>query len=152
MNLKVGISARILNRMMMSTFRSKFPRLQVKEPVPSDIAISQSITPLPISEIAASMGLKADDYDLYGNVKAKVHLDVRDKYNAQSDGYYVVVSGINPTPLGEGKSTTVLGLVQSLEAHLSKRAVATIRQPSQGPTFGIKGGAAGGGYAQVTAS
>ena len=68
---------------------------------------------------------------------------------SSADGNYVVVTGINPTPLGEGKSTTTIGLVQALGAHLNKKAIACIRQPSQGPTFGIKGGAAGGGYAQV---
>ena len=70
-------------------------------------------------------------------------------FKRSKDGNYVVVTGINPTPLGEGKSTTTIGLVQALQAHLNRKAIACIRQPSQGPTFGIKGGAAGGGYAQV---
>ena len=79
----------------------------------------------------------------------QVNLEVRDRLKDVQDGNYVVVTGINPTPLGEGKSTTTCGLVQALGAHLGRRAFACIRQPSQGPTFGIKGGAAGGGYAQV---
>lgn len=89
------------------------------------------------------------EYDLYGSIKCKIHLSVRERLASQRDGYYVVTTGINPTPLGEGKSTTTIGLVQALGAHLNKKAIACIRQPSQGPTFGIKGGAAGGGYAQV---
>jgi formyltetrahydrofolate synthetase len=89
------------------------------------------------------------EYDLYGNIKCKISLKVRERLAQQKDGYYVVTTGINPTPLGEGKSTTTIGLVQALGAHLNKKAIACIRQPSQGPTFGIKGGAAGGGYAQV---
>ena len=87
--------------------------------------------------------------DLYGSNKAKISLDVRKRLAHQKNGNYVVVTGINPTPLGEGKSTTTIGLAQALGAHLNKKCVACIRQPSQGPTFGIKGGAAGGGYAQV---
>ena len=86
---------------------------------------------------------------MYGKSKAKISLAVRDRLSAQLDGNYVVVTGINPTPLGEGKSTTTIGLAQALGAHLQKKVFANIRQPSQGPTFGIKGGAAGGGYAQV---
>ena len=89
------------------------------------------------------------EYDLYGSNKAKISLAVRDRLASQPDGNYVVVTAINPTPLGEGKSTTTIGLAQALGAHLNKKAIACIRQPSQGPTFGIKGGAAGGGYAQV---
>jgi len=86
---------------------------------------------------------------LYGSCKAKVSLSVRDRLKDEPSGHYVVVTGINPTPLGEGKSTTTIGLTQALGAHLNRRTFACIRQPSQGPTFGIKGGAAGGGYAQV---
>jgi formyltetrahydrofolate synthetase len=85
----------------------------------------------------------------WGNAKAKVSLSVRDRLASSPDGNYIVCTGINPTPLGEGKSTTTIGLAQALGAALGKKAFACIRQPSQGPTFGIKGGAAGGGYAQV---
>lgn len=127
-----------------------FPNdLVCQESVPSDIEVSQSITPVSISKIVESAGVLPSEYDLYGNVKCKISLNVRDRLAAQEDGNYVVVTGINPTPLGEGKSTTTIGLVQALGAHLNKKAIACIRQPSQGPTFGIKGGAAGGGYAQV---
>eukprot|EP01036_Dinobryon_divergens_P028669 gene28669-37652_t len=119
------------------------------DPVPSDIEVSQSITPAPIYKVAEAAGLLPGEYHLYGSVKCKVGLEVRDRLAAQNDGNYVVVTGINPTPLGEGKSTTTIGLAQALGAHLNKKAIACIRQPSQGPTFGIKGGAAGGGYAQV---
>merc|ERR1719201_3329520 len=86
---------------------------------------------------------------LYGRTKAKVSLCVRERLSHQADGHYVVVTGINPTPLGEGKSTTTVGLCQALGAHLDKKVFCNVRQPSMGPTFGIKGGAAGGGYSQV---
>lgn len=97
----------------------------------------------------ARAGILPSELDLYGSFKAKVHLSVGARLAAEPDGNYVVVTGINPTPLGEGKSTTTIGVCQALGAHLGARVVTTIRQPSQGPTFGIKGGAAGGGYAQV---
>jgi formyltetrahydrofolate synthetase len=99
---------------------------------------------LPIAKVAESCGIQQDEYDLYGTTKAKVSLGIRDRLAGQQDGNYVVVTGITPTPLGEGKSTTVIGLAQALGAHLGKKAFACIRQPSQGPTFGMKGGAAGG--------
>ena len=96
------------------------------------------------------MGLQRDEIIPWGIAKAKIPLDlVLQRRQGRRDGNYVVVTGISPTPLGEGKSTTTVGLAQALHAHLHKRCVACIRQPSQGPTFGIKGGAAGGGYAQV---
>ena len=94
-------------------------------------------------------GLNEDEVIQWGNAKAKVSLSVRDRLASSPDGNYIVCTGINPTPLGEGKSTTTIGLAQALGASLGKKAFACIRQPSQGPTFGIKGGAAGGGYAQV---
>ena len=125
------------------------PSVVFRVPVPSDIEVSQSIQPVHIAKIADAMGLLPEEYDLYGKNKAKVSLSVHDRLKEQPAGHYVVVTGINPTPLGEGKSTTTIGLVQALGAHLGKKAIACIRQPSQGPTFGIKGGAAGGGYAQV---
>jgi len=123
--------------------------LECQEPVPSDIAISQSIEPVHISEIAEKSGILPEELDLYGRNKAKVSLAVRDRLANQNDGNYIVVTGINPTPLGEGKSTTTIGLCQALGHHLGKKTFTNIRQPSQGPTFGIKGGAAGGGYSQV---
>ncbi|MDM8518528.1 formate--tetrahydrofolate ligase [Anaerolineales bacterium HSG6] len=114
----------------------------------SDIEISQAATVKPIIEIAESIGLTIDDIDLYGSTKAKVHLDVLEKFTDRPQGKYIDVTAITPTPLGEGKSTTAIGLTQGL-GHIGKRAIACVRQPSMGPTFGIKGGAAGGGYSQI---
>ena len=112
-----------------------------------------SAVAVPIKTIAAACGLAEDDYEPYGRYKAKVSERVAsrktDTTSGGRGGYYVVVAGINPTPLGEGKSTTTIGLAQAMGAHLERPTVACIRQPSMGPTFGIKGGAAGGGYSQV---
>ncbi|KAG5628517.1 hypothetical protein H5410_000234 [Solanum commersonii] len=124
-------------------------KLEVVSPVPADIDIANSVQPLHISEIAQELNLSSQHYDLYGKYKAKVLLSVLDEVGGKEDGYYVVVGGITPTPLGEGKSTTTVGLCQALGAFLDKKVVTCVRQPSQGPTFGIKGGAAGGGYSQV---
>eukprot|EP00227_Mantoniella_beaufortii_P019538 CAMPEP_0197585826 /NCGR_PEP_ID=MMETSP1326-20131121/8002_1 /TAXON_ID=1155430 /ORGANISM="Genus nov. species nov., Strain RCC2288" /LENGTH=648 /DNA_ID=CAMNT_0043150383 /DNA_START=107 /DNA_END=2053 /DNA_ORIENTATION=+ len=118
-------------------------------PAPSDIDIAQAATVHPIKTIAAACGLQEEDYEPYGHYKAKISEKVVTKLGSRGMGYYVVVAGINPTPLGEGKSTTTIGLAQAMGAHLGKNCVACIRQPSMGPTFGIKGGAAGGGYSQV---
>jgi len=114
--------------------------------VPSDLDIAQAATLEPIQAIAEKIGLGTDDLELYGQYKAKVHLDVIQR--GQPRGKYIDVAAITPTPLGEGKTTTTVGLTQGL-GKLGKNAIACIRQPSQGPTFGIKGGAAGGGYAQI---
>ncbi|XP_030921773.1 C-1-tetrahydrofolate synthase, cytoplasmic-like, partial [Geospiza fortis] len=114
-----------------------------------DIEISKSCMPKPIEQVAKEVGLFPDEVELYGQTKAKVQLSVLKRLQNQPDGKYVVVTGITPTPLGEGKSTTTVGLVQALGAHLHQNVFACVRQPSQGPTFGIKGGAAGGGYCQV---
>ncbi|KAF3523060.1 hypothetical protein F2Q69_00046673 [Brassica cretica] len=124
-------------------------KLQVVSPVPADIDIANSVEPLHIAEIARDLNLSPLHYDLYGKYKAKVLLSAFDELKDREDGYYVVVGGITPTPLGEGKSTTTVGLCQALGAYLDKKVVTCLRQPSQGPTFGIKGGAAGGGYSQV---
>tara|TARA_R110002050_G_scaffold260977_1_gene400857 strand:+ start:221 stop:1051 length:831 start_codon:yes stop_codon:yes gene_type:complete len=124
-------------------------RVVFKNPVPSDIDIAQSVDPLPITQIAERAGILPTELHPYGSNKGKVDLSVLKRLEGQPDGKYVVVTGINPTPLGEGKSTTTVGLTQALGAHLNKKVFACLRQPSQGPTFGIKGGAAGGGYAQV---
>lgn len=118
-------------------------------PIPSDLAISLSVEPKPIGAVAQTLGLQPSELRLYGDFKAKVKLSVLDRLKDAPLGKYVVVAGISPTPLGEGKSTTTIGLAQMLSAHAGIPAVACIRQPSQGPTFGVKGGAAGGGYAQV---
>jgi formyltetrahydrofolate synthetase len=117
--------------------------------VPSDIEIAQSATPIPIERIAAEAGIHADELEFYGKSKAKVHLSIRDRLRGVPNGNYVVVTAITPTPLGEGKTTTTVGLSQAIGAHLDKKVFTCIRQPSQGPTFGIKGGAAGGGYSQI---
>lgn len=124
-------------------------QLDVKRPIPSDIAISRSQKPKHVGVLADEIGLVPDEYDLYGKTKAKVTLSVLQRLSNNKDGNYVVVAGITPTPLGEGKSTTTIGLAQALGAHVKKNTFACVRQPSQGPTFGIKGGAAGGGYSQV---
>ena len=120
-----------------------------QKPVPSDIEIAQHAALKPITEIAADAGLLADELELYGQYKAKVKLEVLDRLKDAPNGIYVDVTAITPTPLGEGKTTTTVGLSQALGAHLGKKVFTCIRQPSQGPTFGIKGGAAGGGYSQV---
>ncbi len=101
------------------------------------------------SKIAAEAGILPDELELYGKTKAKVHLSIRDRLKNSPNGKYIVVTAITPTPLGEGKTTTTVGLSQALGAHLGKKVFTCIRQPSQGPTFGIKGGAAGGGYSQI---
>ncbi|KAK7103817.1 C-1-tetrahydrofolate synthase, cytoplasmic-like [Littorina saxatilis] len=123
--------------------------LELNTPVPSDIDIAQSQTPKDIDILAREVRLLPAEVDLYGKKKAKVSLQVLQRLGSQKDGRYVVVTGITPTPLGEGKSTTTIGLAQALGAQLKKNCFACVRQPSQGPTFGIKGGAAGGGYSQV---
>jgi len=114
----------------------------------SDLEIAQEAKLLPIVEIARRLGLTEDDLDLYGKYKAKIHLDVMDRLADRPNGKYITVTAITPTPLGEGKTTTALGLGDAL-SRLGYRTINTLRQPSMGPTFGIKGGAAGGGYAQA---
>ncbi|HFE66808.1 MAG TPA: formate--tetrahydrofolate ligase, partial [Chloroflexi bacterium] len=121
----------------------------LQKPVPSDIEIAQSVEPLPITQIAEEAGLMPEELILYGNDKAKVRLSVRDRLADKPNGKYIVVTAITPTPLGEGKTTTTVGVSQALGAHLGQKVFTCIRQPSQGPTFGIKGGAAGGGYSQI---
>ncbi len=117
-------------------------------PVPKDLEIAQAAPILPILDVAKHAGLAEDDLEIYGKHKAKVHLNVRERLAGRPNGKYIVVTAITPTPLGEGKTVTTIGLSQAL--HYTGRNVFTcLRQPSMGPTFGIKGGAAGGGYAQV---
>jgi methylenetetrahydrofolate dehydrogenase (NADP+)/methenyltetrahydrofolate cyclohydrolase/formyltetrahydrofolate synthetase/formate--tetrahydrofolate ligase len=123
--------------------------IEIQHPVPSDIEIAQAAVLKPIKEVADFVGLSEDDLDLYGKFKAKVHLDVLEKFKDRPQGKYIDVTAITPTPLGEGKTTTTVGLSQAMGAYLGKRVFTCIRQPSQGPTFGIKGGAAGGGYSQI---
>ncbi|MEX0787392.1 MAG: formate--tetrahydrofolate ligase [Anaerolineales bacterium] len=123
--------------------------LQLRKPVPTDIEVAQEASLKPIGTLAAEVGILEAELERYGETKAKVRLKVLDRLQTVPDGKYVVVTAITPTPLGEGKTTTTVGLSQAMGAHLGRRVFTCIRQPSQGPTFGIKGGAAGGGYSQV---
>ncbi len=131
--------------------RKPFKAIPLKRhtPVPSDIDIAQESEMKPVSQIAEELGILPEELELYGPYKAKVKLDILRRLKDVPDGKYVDVTAITPTPLGEGKTTTTVGLSQALGAHLGYRVMTAIRQPSQGPTFGIKGGAAGGGYSQV---
>jgi methylenetetrahydrofolate dehydrogenase (NADP+)/methenyltetrahydrofolate cyclohydrolase/formyltetrahydrofolate synthetase len=122
--------------------------VEIKEKVPSDIDIAQAATMRPIIEVAKEVGLTEDDLDFYGKYKAKVHLDLLERLADRPSGKYIDVTAITPTPLGEGKTVTTIGVSQGL-AYIGKKVFTCIRQPSQGPTFGIKGGAAGGGYSQI---
>ena len=115
---------------------------------PSDLEIAQAAVPSPIAEVAESIGVRPEELIPYGDTKAKVHLDILRRIGGRPPGKYIDVTAVTPTPLGEGKTTTTIGLVQGLGV-LGRKAIAAIRQPSMGPTFGIKGGAAGGGYSQV---
>ena len=114
----------------------------------TDIQIAQEAQMLPIREVAANAGITEDDLEFYGKYKAKLSEDFWDKIKDNPDGKLVLVTAINPTPAGEGKTTTSVGLGQAF-AKLDKKAIIALREPSLGPCFGIKGGAAGGGYAQV---
>jgi len=114
----------------------------------SDIDIAHEADLKPIKDIASKVGLERDELELYGDYKAKVKLDAYEERKDEPDGKYIDVTAIQPTPLGEGKTTTNIGLTQAL-GKIGKNVMTAIRQPSQGPTFGIKGGAAGGGYSQV---
>jgi methylenetetrahydrofolate dehydrogenase (NADP+)/methenyltetrahydrofolate cyclohydrolase/formyltetrahydrofolate synthetase len=116
--------------------------------VTSDLEIAQAAQLLPVREVAGKVGILEEELEPYGKYKAKVHLEVRDRLADRSNGRYIDVTAITPTPLGEGKTVTTIGLSQGLN-YIGKNIFTCIRQPSQGPTFGIKGGAAGGGYSQV---
>ncbi len=123
--------------------------IKLLNPVPSDIDIAQAGTLKPIMQVAEELGLLETELELYGPYKAKIKLETYERVKDRPNGKYIDVTAITPTPLGEGKTTTTVGLSQALGAHLGKSVMTVIRQPSQGPTFGIKGGAAGGGYSQV---
>ena len=114
----------------------------------TDVEIAQEAVMEPISRIAAGLGIAEDDLELYGKYKAKISLDAWNKVKDRPDGKLVLVTAINPTPAGEGKTTTSVGLADAFHKQGKKIAVA-LREPSLGPCFGLKGGAAGGGYAQV---
>ena len=124
-------------------------RIKLLRPVPSDIEIAQAAKLKPIVQIAAELGIRENELELYGPYKAKIKLEILERLKNKPNGKYIDVTAITPTPLGEGKTTTTVGLSQALGAHLGRKVITAIRQPSQGPTFGIKGGAAGGGYSQV---
>ena len=114
----------------------------------SDVQIAQEAIMLPIKEVASQIGLTEDDLELYGKYKAKISLETIKRLENEKDGKLVLVTAINPTPAGEGKTTTMIGLGQALNK-IGKNAIVAMREPSLGPCFGVKGGAAGGGYAQV---
>jgi methylenetetrahydrofolate dehydrogenase (NADP+) / methenyltetrahydrofolate cyclohydrolase / formyltetrahydrofolate synthetase len=124
--------------------------LKLHKPVPEDIVISRQQHPKQITRVAKEVGIAGHELEPYGAYKAKVDPGLLlQRLGHRRNGCYVVVTGITPTPLGEGKSTTTMGIAQAIGAHLNRISFANVRQPSQGPTFGIKGGAAGGGYSQV---
>lgn len=123
--------------------------IKAQQPVPSDIAVSRAQHPKLITTVASEVGIATHELEPYGAYKAKVDLSLLKRLEHRKNGKYILVAGITPTPLGEGKSTTTMGLSQAMGAHLGKITFANVRQPSMGPTFGIKGGAAGGGYSQV---
>lgn len=115
----------------------------------SDLQIAQQAKLKPITQIARGVGINEEELEPFGMWKAKVKLDILERLKDRPDGKYIDVTAITPTPLGEGKSTTMVGLVQAMGSELRKNVICCIRQPSMGPTFNIKGGAAGGGYSQV---
>ncbi len=132
----------------LATLRAASRQRRERVSVPSDIDIARQASLHPITEIAERIGLQEDELIPYGRTKAKVHLDSLKRISTRPRGKYIDVTAITPTPLGEGKTTTTIGLTQGM-GYIGKNAIACIRQPSMGPTFGIKGGAAGGGYSQV---
>ncbi|HJL83759.1 MAG TPA: formate--tetrahydrofolate ligase, partial [Acidimicrobiales bacterium] len=115
---------------------------------PSDLEIARAATIRPLGEIADTASIPREYLEPYGDGAAKIKLDAIETMGGRPKARYVVVSAITPTPLGEGKTTTTVGLGQGF-SHIGKKATIAIRQPSMGPTFGIKGGAAGGGYSPV---
>ena len=114
----------------------------------TDVEIAQEAQMLPIKEVAQTIGLDEDDLELYGKYKAKISMEAISKLQSRKDGKLVLVTAINPTSAGEGKTTTMIGLAQAMN-YIGKKTVVAMREPSLGPCFGVKGGAAGGGYAQV---
>lgn len=114
----------------------------------TDVQIAQNASMLPIKDVAGQIGLSEDDLELYGKYKAKISLETIKKLENNQDGKLILVTAINPTPAGEGKTTTMIGLAQAMNK-IGKKTIVAMREPSLGPCFGIKGGAAGGGYAQV---
>ncbi|XP_016917803.1 C-1-tetrahydrofolate synthase, cytoplasmic isoform X1 [Apis cerana] len=140
---------RAAEKILNKKWKLRILKINPQNPVPNDIIISRNQEPKPITTLAEEIGLLPNEISPYGSKKAKISLNVLKRLKHQPNGKLVVVAGITPTPFGEGKSTTSVGLVQALTAHRDKNSFVTLRQPSQGPTFGVKGGAAGGGYSQV---
>nr|XP_046154019.1 C-1-tetrahydrofolate synthase, cytoplasmic-like [Oncorhynchus gorbuscha]XP_046154020.1 C-1-tetrahydrofolate synthase, cytoplasmic-like [Oncorhynchus gorbuscha]XP_046154021.1 C-1-tetrahydrofolate synthase, cytoplasmic-like [Oncorhynchus gorbuscha]XP_046154022.1 C-1-tetrahydrofolate synthase, cytoplasmic-like [Oncorhynchus gorbuscha] len=126
-----------------------YAKLKPQKPQPSDAAIAHSFTPKTIGRLAREVGLFSEEVEPYGTTRAKVRLEALNRLKTQPNGKYLVVTGITPTPLGEGTTTTTLGLAQALGAHLHVNSFACVRQPSRGSNFGVKVGAVGGGYCQV---
>ncbi|HAK57611.1 MAG TPA: formate--tetrahydrofolate ligase, partial [Lachnospiraceae bacterium] len=116
--------------------------------VRSDIDIAMDAKPLPIAQVAEKLGIGADEIDPYGRYKAKLTDELMDRVSGNPEGKLILVTAINPTPAGEGKTTVTVGLGEAMQV-IGKKAVIALREPSLGPCFGLKGGAAGGGYAQV---
>jgi methylenetetrahydrofolate dehydrogenase (NADP+)/methenyltetrahydrofolate cyclohydrolase/formyltetrahydrofolate synthetase len=143
---KVAIAKKIVAKAKV-TFQPT--KLKLIRPVPSDIDIAQAGKLKPILQIAQELGIKESELEFFGPYKAKIKLEILERLAKRPNGKYIDVTAITPTPLGEGKTTTTVGVSQALGAHLGKKVMTVIRQPSQGPTFGIKGGAAGGGYSQI---
>ena len=114
----------------------------------TDVQIAQNAKMLPIKEVAAQIGLSEDDLELYGKYKAKITMETIKSLDNKENGKLILVTAINPTPAGEGKTTTTVGLADGMQ-RLGKSVMVALREPSLGPVFGVKGGAAGGGYAQV---
>ncbi|KAH3914982.1 hypothetical protein HBI56_017090 [Parastagonospora nodorum] len=123
--------------------------LKLEDPIPADHVISRKQHPKQITTVAKEVGILPHELEPYGSTKAKVDLSLLKRLEHRRNGRYILIAGITPTPLGEGKSTTTIGVAQALGAQLGRICFANVRQPSMGPTFGIKGGAAGGGYSQV---
>lgn len=132
----------------MATVGKEVVQPPQRGPLPADLEIARSVRPRPVEQVAAGMGLAPEWLEPYGRDVAKVRLQAIEALADRPRARYVVVSAITPTPLGEGKTTTAIGLAQGFH-HIGRSATVTLRQPSMGPTFGIKGGAAGGGYSQV---
>ncbi|KRZ79110.1 C-1-tetrahydrofolate synthase, cytoplasmic [Trichinella papuae] len=141
MSNTVDVACRTLKRAESWSLTTYEPVL--KSPVPSDLEISHSHKPISIDKLANSIGLLPNEVEQYGKFKAKVSLDVLNRYKEQKNGSYVIVTSMSPPSRGAGKSTVVIGLTQALNVYLKMNSFACLRQPSQGPTFGMKGGAAG---------
>lgn len=138
-------------RVFSTQTQTPYNQINIVYPPPSDLDIAKSVQPQPIANVAEQIGLLPEELEKFGEFKAKVSLEAMHRLEREcaEKGKYVVVTAISPTPLGEGKSTVAVGIGQAMGAILKKKSFVNIRQPSMGPMFGVKGGAAGGGYSQV---